>query len=287
MNITEIVSHLDKYLLQIGKQSIGPVEANATLAKAGLLKDSELRKGKPLRDILRSGKIPHAYQAGGKGSEWTIPSSKKNQPIVSNYLSENHTTKKTNATINQSLINTSVNTTQLKQLLNKARLKYKPESVKYLLIAEAAPDSIDRFFYYENVSQHDYLFLGVAQALYPELKEKFLSSGRSKSIKTSILKTLQENGYYLLDLSELPLSLMTGDLISQLPTLVKNIKEVISPETKIILIKATVYDIAFSYLQDEGIKNLIDVRIPFPGQGGQKLFQQKFKEALILAGHNK
>ncbi len=195
--------------------------------------------------------------------------------------------RKTSATKVRTQSASSVDTSQLRKELAKARLKYKPEIVKYLLIAEAAPDSIDRFFYYENVKQHDYLFLGIAQALYPELKDKFLSSSRSSDIKTSILKTLQADGFYLLDLSELPLSLMTGDLTSQLPTLKKNVKKVIDTKTKIILIKATVYDTVFSYLQKEDIKNLMDVRIPFPGQGGQTLFQQKFKEALKLVGHIK
>lgn len=287
MNITAIISHLDKYLLQTGQQSIGPVEGNAILAKAGLSKDSDLRKGKPLRDILRSGKIPHAYQAGGKGSEWTIPNSNKGKAAISNYLTVKQPSKKVVVAKVQTQIPSTIDTTQLKKQLEKARLKYKPETVKYLLIAEAAPDSIDRFFYYENVRQHDYLFLGVAQALYPDLKDNFLASGRSSDIKTSILKTLQTNGFYLLDLSELPLSLMKGDLTFQLPTLIENIKKVIDEKTKIILIKATVYDTAFSYLQQEGMRNLIDVRIPFPGQGGQTLFQQKFKEALKLAGHNK
>lgn len=287
MNITAIISHLDKHLLQTGQQSIGPVEGNAILAKEGLLKDSDTRKGKPLRKLLREGKIPHAYQAGGKGSEWTIPNSKKGKATTSNYLTVKQPLKKTSVTKVRTQAASSVDTSQLKKQLEKARLKYKPENVKYLLIAEAAPDSIDRFFYYENVKQHDYLFLGIAQALYPELKDNFLSSGRSSDIKKSILKTLQADGFYLLDLSELPLSVMTGDLTSQLPTLIKNVKKVIDTKTKIILIKATVYDTAFSYLQQEGIKNLLDVRIPFPGQGGQTLFQQKFKEALKLAGHTK
>jgi len=287
MNITEIISHLDKYLLQTGKQSIGPVEANAVLAKAGLLKDNDLRKGKPLRDILRKGNIPHAYQAGGKGSEWTIPNSKKGQAATSNYLTSKQPAKKATVLKVQPQTSSNVDITQLKKQLGKARLKYKPESVKFLLIAEAAPDSIDRFFYYENVRQHDYLFLGVAQALYPDLKDNFIASGRSRDIKTSILKNLQADGFYLLDLCELPLSLMAGDLASQLPILFQNVKKVIDTKTKIILIKATVYDMAFSFLQQEGIKNLIDVRIPFPGQGGQILFQKKFKEALKLAGHNK
>ncbi len=55
--------------------------------------------------------------------------------------------------------------------------------------------------------------------------------------------------------------------------------------TKIILIKATVYDTAFTYLQGIGFRNILNVKIPFPGQGGQTSFQQKFKEALDLAGH--
>ncbi len=66
MNITAIISHLDKYLSQTGQQSIGPVEGNATLAKAGLLKDNDLRKGKPLREILRGGKIPTPIKLAAK-----------------------------------------------------------------------------------------------------------------------------------------------------------------------------------------------------------------------------
>jgi hypothetical protein len=68
-----IIDYLDSYLIQTGRQFIHPVEANAILAKAGLLKDSITRPGRPLRDLLRNGLIPHAYQLGGKGSRWIIP----------------------------------------------------------------------------------------------------------------------------------------------------------------------------------------------------------------------
>lgn len=168
----------------------------------------------------------------------------------------------------------------LKKQLENARLKYKPDNVKYLFIAEAPPDSVDRFFYYENVSRHDYLFLGVAQALYPELKDKFIANRRSSDIKSSILLKFKKDSCYLLDLSELPLSLMREDLPSQLPALVERIKKVADNRTKIILIKANVYDIAFRYLQSRWGNNVVDVRIPFPGQGGQKKFQIAFKKAL-------
>lgn len=76
-DIKAIITHLDTYLTRTGQTSIDPVEANAVLAKAGLLTDSKDRPGKPLRNLLRDGQLPHAFQSGGKGSSWTIPHSSK------------------------------------------------------------------------------------------------------------------------------------------------------------------------------------------------------------------
>lgn len=168
---------------------------------------------------------------------------------------------------------------QLKEQLENARLKYKPERVKYLLIAEAPPDGLERFFYYDNVQKHDYLFLGVVEALYPNLKEQFLLSGRNREIKKSILQKFQQEGFYLLDLSELPLSLLNTGLQSQLPKLVVNIKTIADDNTHMILIKVNVYDIAFDFLNHK-FKNVVDQRITFPGQGGQRKFQDEFKQAM-------
>jgi hypothetical protein len=58
--------------------------------------------------------------------------------------------------------------------IENARLKYKPDLITILLIAEAPPDSLDRFFYYKNVRKGDYLFLGITEAIYPDLN--FLST---------------------------------------------------------------------------------------------------------------
>lgn len=274
-----ITKFIDDYLTKSGRAYIDPVEANALLAKAGILKDSKDRPGKPLRDLLRKGQIPHAFQAGGKGSSWTIPHSSKGKSTVSNYSSTNQQTKKVATVKPTKTTETTTDISQLKKQLEKARQKYKPKTLKYLLVAEAPPDSLERFFYYDNVRQHDYLFLGVAEALYPKLKEQFLLSGRSSEIKNSILQTLQQDGFYLLDLSELPLSLLDTDLQSQLPSLVDKINSVADDNTQIILIKANVYDIAFYYLKQK-FKNVIDQRITFPGQGGQRKFQDEFKQAL-------
>jgi len=76
-DIKTIISYLDNYLTQTGQISIDAVSANAILSKAGLLTDSKDRPGKPLRNLLRDGKLPHAFQSGGKGSSWTIPHTNK------------------------------------------------------------------------------------------------------------------------------------------------------------------------------------------------------------------
>lgn len=174
----------------------------------------------------------------------------------------------------------------LKKQLEKARLNYKPDKVKYLLVAEAPPDNIERFFYYENVRQHDYLFLGVVEALYPDLKKEYLESNRDSKIKRSILLKLKADGFYLLDLAELPLSLLKSSLSSQLPSLLDRIKAISDSRTKIILIKTNVYDTAFHFLNRE-VRNVTDQRITFPGQGGQQKFQEEFKQTLKIVGYLK
>ena len=71
--IESIIVAIDNYLKKENKLEATPTELSPYLDKIGLLKDSESRKGKPLRDLLRKNKIPQAYQ---NGSRWIIPKSK-------------------------------------------------------------------------------------------------------------------------------------------------------------------------------------------------------------------
>ena len=75
-DVKEIVSAIDAYLKRNGTETISPIEANEFLAKANILKDNKDRPGLPLRNLLRKGLIPHAYQLAGKGSRCFIPHSK-------------------------------------------------------------------------------------------------------------------------------------------------------------------------------------------------------------------
>ena len=66
-----IISIIDKYIESEHKDVLTAVEAGELLDKAGVLKDSLSRPGKPLRDILRAGYIAHAYQLSN--GRWFMP----------------------------------------------------------------------------------------------------------------------------------------------------------------------------------------------------------------------
>jgi len=65
-----IMKYINDYLVQNNLVQISAVAANALLAKVELLNDSSSRPGKPLRDLLRKNRIPHAFQSGNR---WFIP----------------------------------------------------------------------------------------------------------------------------------------------------------------------------------------------------------------------
>ncbi|TVR36942.1 MAG: hypothetical protein EA392_13950 [Cryomorphaceae bacterium] len=88
MSVHRIIECIDKHLDKNNLDSINPVVAGALLDRAGLLSDSSHRPGLPLRNLLRDGMIPHAYQPGGKGSGWVIPHSANNERDVKSVKSK-------------------------------------------------------------------------------------------------------------------------------------------------------------------------------------------------------
>ena len=71
-DIKKIIECLDSWMIRNHKSEITAVQAAEILDKEGLLKDSKLRPGLPLRKKLRNNEIPQAYQ---KGRYWYIPKS--------------------------------------------------------------------------------------------------------------------------------------------------------------------------------------------------------------------
>lgn len=281
-DIKEIIKAIDCELERTGKEFLTPPKANRLLERLRILNDRDTRSGLPLRRLLRKGRIPHAYQESGKGSNWIIPHSTSENSKPLNYPSKKVNKSKSNKFTGKK----DFDFTKIKKTIEKARENYIPSKIKYLLIAEAPPESLDRFFYFSDVKTDDWLFIGVMQALYPSKKEEYLRQKRNPILKETLLTQFKDDGFYLIDLLDFPLSFYSEDLENTTYDLISKIKLLLDEQTKIILIKVNVYDTAFSVLKSNGF-NVIDKRIVFPSSGGQQNFQVKFNEALKEAKYLK
>lgn len=149
--------------------------------------------------------------------------------------------------------------------------KYRSDQIRLLLVAEAPPTSLDRYFYFEDVSDQDSLFRYVVRVL--------LGAVPNRHDKPIWLSRLRDAGVFLIDLSEDPYG--TSVLKTHVADCVLRCRELMP--TKIVLIKVTVYDTMFAPLKAAGLP-VIDCRIPFPGSGQQSRFEVLFTEALNVAG---
>jgi hypothetical protein len=152
--------------------------------------------------------------------------------------------------------------------------KYRPARVDLLLVAEAPPCDTDRYFYFERVDRHDWLFRYVWEGLTGEKPER--------DRKPEHLAALRDAGVYLIDLHENNVSQPSpAQLCPQVSGLIERCRE-LAPR-HIILIKSSVYDAAYAALADAGLP-VIDERIPFPASGQQRKFLESFRGACAGAG---
>lgn len=86
---------------------------------------------------------------------------------------------------------------------DQLREEYRPDSIRYLLVAESPPDpgsGCRRFFYSPDLSQHDNLYRGVAQAVFG-LEEDF-----DATRKVEVLQRLKAKGFWLIDAMRRPIN---------------------------------------------------------------------------------
>ena len=160
---------------------------------------------------------------------------------------------------------------KLNDLRRQAAEKYKPDHVRLLLVAEtppiACPPDPPRYLYFETVSKHDDLFRGVVRAI--------LKVEPDRDKKARLLDRLRQRGVFLIDLKPDPLD--ARPFAHFVPSLVKRCQQ-LRPD-RIILVKANVFDEAFTALNSAGLP-VAKVRVPFPGSGRQIEFAQKFVMAM-------
>jgi len=147
--------------------------------------------------------------------------------------------------------------------------KYKPDVVELLLVAQAPPGELERYFYFEDVSSDDWLFREVVLVLFGEKPDR--------SEKSKWLAEFRDLGVFLVDLKLDPVD--GSDLGQYAPDLVSRCAA-LAP-SKIVLIKVDVYDAALTALKRAGLP-VVDARMPFPSSGQQKEFRRLFAAALGL-----
>jgi hypothetical protein len=85
---------------------------------------------------------------------------------------------------------------QARRRRDVAAARYKPQKVELLLVAEAPPAALDRYFYFEHVPDQDSLFRHVVRAV--------LAIEPSRSAKSDQLRSLADRGVFLIDLKPEP-----------------------------------------------------------------------------------
>lgn len=159
-------------------------------------------------------------------------------------------------------------TSQARRRREEAADKYKPDPIRLLLIGEAPPEDIDRYFYFQDITSQDALFRYVVRTV--------LETAPSRTEKTRQLQQLGDQGVFLIDLKREPkapgenLKPYVADLVGR--------AQALSPRA-IITIKANVCDLTQAPLRAAGL-NVAEHRVPFPGSGQQQLFLSAMRSAL-------
>jgi hypothetical protein len=175
--------------------------------------------------------------------------------------------------------------------MNDARKKYRPNSIEWLLVAEAPPRDKSRFFYYPDVNKYDSLFIETIDVIfgdrYPDLFRGKRNTEEIRRRKKEFLEVFKQEGFFLIDAVDRPITDVEDNfkvVEEWVPELVEKIDDLASNGTKIVLIKASVYAI-MEDLESRGIRGIINEEmIPFPGSGQQKKFRERFRHLLDKYG---
>lgn len=171
-----------------------------------------------------------------------------------------------------------------------ARLSYKPDRIKYLLVAEAPPKAnSNRFFYFEEVLEQDSLFLETMKVLYPT-ETLIVPTIVIRLKKKDFLERFKKDGFYLIDslIDPFEEDLSPTQKIQRIrqgqQELLKTINSLVNKKTQVILVSATVHKANYEFLKDSGVNVVNEELIDFPGSGGQKKYREKM--TTLLFGEN-
>lgn len=164
------------------------------------------------------------------------------------------------------------------------RQSYKPQRVEVLLIAESPPPPADvqssrQFYYTDRIRKADRLFVNTIKALYADAAE--LTEAQLEADKETWLRRFQADGYYMIEAldesqpHEATKQERQEKIRVNLPVLLKKVQALANPDTKIVLIKSNVFDVAAGPLRDAGFTVLNTELVDYPGQFNQRAYREK------------
>jgi hypothetical protein len=262
IRVDHINAFLQAELRRLRVDEASAVKAAGWLETAGLLNDSESRPGLPLRNLLRAGHIQGGTQRPPTPyGRWYIE--RVDQPADGPDASRARRARKATTAAPAD----DHADTKARRRRERAARTYRPTSVNLLLVAEAPPAALDRYFYFEDVPRQDSLFRYVARAI--------VKLEPTRGNKAELLARLRDSGVFLIDLKLDPTD--RGSLAAEVPGLIRRARR-LDPE-KIVVIKSSVFDLVRDAFLDAGLP-LVDERVPFPGSGQQRRFETAFARAL-------
>lgn len=166
------------------------------------------------------------------------------------------------------------------------RKAYKPDTVKVLLIAESPPpapniQSSRQFYYKDRIRTADRLFVNTIKALYS--KAASLTEAQIEAEKQTWLKRFQSDGFYMIEAldesqpHEATKQERQHKIRAHLPELIKKVRTLANPNTKIVLIKSNVFDVAAEPLREAGFTVLNTELVDYPGQFNQRAYREKLQ----------
>lgn len=175
-------------------------------------------------------------------------------------------------------------------LYNDTRQLYRPAHIKGLLIAESPPPAAriggSRHFYRSEKPRHDdRLFVNTIKALYPATTTMLETELEQQ--KEQWLRTFQADGWYMIEALEksLPHSITKPQrqalIAKHLPQLIKRVAHLAGPDTKLILIKSNVFEVAAEPLRNAGFTVLNKQLVDYPGQFNQRDYREKLAKLAV------
>lgn len=165
-----------------------------------------------------------------------------------------------------------------------AREHYRPKHVDVLFVAEAPPLAADRFFYFEMVATHDWLFLALMRCLYEEARN--IETAELRARKAEFLKRFAADGYFLIDATDDPIPKGCSmkerrrRIRGAVPGLVGKVRRSAPPTTPLVLISGSVFRECEAPLKAAGFNVLNTEVLDFPSMGHQRAFAEKLRRLL-------